>query len=352
MMRTGRRRMRSARPMPFMQVLPCMPALPLLPILLAIVAMVSAAGPPPAWGGNPAFAQHELVANHETTANEGSAPSHEAAASEEPATAHDNSPALELPDIIHNLKVYFGGPENAERPTNFIDFLYAWRGNIFALVILIMISILMLRGAAKREMIPGEFQNAVEYVVEAFYNFIHGILGENARAYVPFLGTLFLYIWFMNLSGLVPLWKAPTSLFETTLALALVVFLYVQSIGLRRLGIGGYLYHMVGSPKDGLGWGLVPLMLPLHLIEEVARPVSLSLRLFGNIMGEDVLIAVFTWLGVASLSVIHSPIGIPLEFPFIFLGLLLSTIQALVFTLLSTIYISQMLPHEHEEHEG
>jgi len=257
-----------------------------------------------------------------------------------------NAPALELPDILHTLKVYFGGPEESARPTNVIDFLYAWRGNIFALVILIGISIVLLRGAARREMIPGPFQNGVEYVVESFYNFIRGILGENARDFVPFLGTLFLYIWMMNLSGLVPLWKAPTSLFETTLALALVVFVYVQSVGMRRLGFVGYLHHLIGAPRDVIGWAMVPLMLPLHVIEEIARPVSLSLRLFGNIMGEDVLIAVFTWLGVASLAAIHSPIGIPLEFPFIFLGLLLSTIQALVFTLLTTIYISQMLPHE------
>jgi F-type H+-transporting ATPase subunit a len=94
---------------------------------------------------------------------------------------------------------------------------------------------------------------------------------------------------------------------------------------------------------------MVPLMLPLHVIGEIARPVSLSLRLFGNIMGEDVLIAAFTGLGVMTLAAVGSPVGIPLEFPFIFLGLLLSTIQALVFTLLSAIYFSQMLPHE-EEH--
>ncbi len=151
------------------------------------------------------------------------------------------------------------------------------------------------------------------------------------------------------MSGLIPLFKAPTSLFETTLSLALVVFLYVQITGFRKLGFGGYFYHLVGSPTDVMGWALVPLMLPLHIIGELAKPVSLSLRLFGNIMGEDVLIAVFTGLGVLTLAAIGSPIGIPLEFPFIFLGLLLSTIQALVFTLLSTIYFSQMLPHE-EEH--
>jgi len=284
-----------------------------------------------------------------------------AAAEPTPAPAHpdtaqvaegqeESGPALELPDIIHNLKVYFGGPGENERPGNWIDFLFAWRGNFFALLILILISILLLRGAAKRQMVPGRFQNAVEYVVESFYDFVHGILGGYAREFVPFLGTLFLYIWFMNLSGLIPLFKAPTSLFETTLSLAIVVFVYVQITGFRKLGVIGYVHHLIGAPNDALTWALVPFMLPLHLISELAKPVSLSIRLFGNIMGEDVLIAVFTSLGVAALAFIRSPIGIPLEFPFIFLGLLLSTIQALVFTLLSAIYLLQMLPHE-EEHE-
>jgi F-type H+-transporting ATPase subunit a len=93
-------------------------------------------------------------------------------------------------------------------------------------------------------------------------------------------------------------------------------------------------------------------MLPLHLIEEVAKPLSLSLRLFGNIMGEDVLLGVFAMLGVSMLAFLKLPIGVPLHLPFIFLAVLLSTIQALVFTLLSTIYFLQMLPHDEHEEEA
>ena len=89
-------------------------------------------------------------------------------------------------------------------------------------------------------------------------------------------------------------------------------------------------------------------MFPLHIIGELAKPLSLSLRLFGNITGEDVLIAVFVGLGVAILS--FSPVGLPLQTPFYFLGLLLSTMQALVFTFLSSIYILMMLPHEEHAH--
>ncbi len=256
-------------------------------------------------------------------------------------------PVLELPNFLHILEAYLGGPD--EREANFINYLAEWSGPFFAIAILLLISTLLIRGASKREMITGRFQHAVEFVVEGFYDFIGGILGHHAREFVPFLGTLFLYIWFMNLAGLIPLFRAPTSAFETTLSLAIVVFLYVQVTGLRRLGVWGYFHHLIGSPQDVIGWCMVPLMLPLHVIGELAKPVSLSLRLFGNIMGEDVLIAVFTWLGVMVMAAVGSPIGLPFEFPFIFLGLLLSTIQALVFTLLSAIYFSQMLPHE-EEH--
>lgn len=116
----------------------------------------------------------------------------------------------------------------------------------------------------------------------------------------------------------------------------------------RHKGLGncGYLRHMAGDPRDVVTWLLVPINIPIHIIEELAKPMSLSLRLFGNITGEDVLITVFVGLGVSALSFLHLPIGIPFQLPFIFLALLTGTIQALVFTLLSTIYFSLMLPHE------
>ena len=98
-----------------------------------------------------------------------------------------------------------------------------------------------------------------------------------------------------------------------------------------------------------IGWILVPLMFPLHVIGELAKPLSLSLRLFGNIFGEDSLIAVFATLGVLAISFLHIPIGVPFQVPFVFLALLTGTIQALVFTLLSTIYFALVLPHEFHE---
>jgi F-type H+-transporting ATPase subunit a len=187
-------------------------------------------------------------------------------------------------------------------------------------------------------------------LVEGMYNFIHSILGKDAKKYIPFLGTLFFYILVMNLWGIIPFGHSPSTSVNITASLAILTFLYAQWTGISRNGVLGYVDHLIGQPRDVVSWCLVPLMLPMHIIGELAKPFSLAIRLFGNITGEDVLVAAFVGLGVAALSFVNSPIGLPLNVPFIFLGILLSTIQALVFTLLSTVYILMMLPHE-EEHE-
>lgn len=223
-----------------------------------------------------------------------------------------------------------------------------WVNVIFAFGIGVFLSIFAARVYTKREMIPGKLQNLVEMMVEGMYNFIYSILGEETRKYIPFLGSMFFYILLMNWIGMVPLGHSPSTNLSITASLAILTFLYAQWTGIRRLGIGGYLHHLAGSPNDVISWCMVIIMFPLHIIGELAKPFSLALRLFGNITGEDTLIAVFVMLGVALLS--FAPIGVPLQLPFYFLGLLLSTIQALVFTLLSTIYILLMLPHEEHAH--
>ncbi len=229
------------------------------------------------------------------------------------------------------------------------SFAVLWVNVIFAFACGIFLSIVALRVYSKREMIPGKFQNAVEMVVEGLYNFLATILGEKeARVYTPYLGSLFLYILLMNWIGMVPLGHSPSTSLTITLSLALCTFVYAQAVGIKRNGIGGYLHHLAGSPTDVVGWCMVILMFPLHIIGEIAKPISLALRLFGNISGEDTLIAVFVGLGVMAFA--FAPVGLPLQLPFYFLGLLLSTIQALVFTLLSSIYILMMLPHEEHAH--
>ena len=226
------------------------------------------------------------------------------------------------------------------------DFIVQWEGMIFAYMIaglLILVAQLAMRNPT---MVPGRLQNVVEMVVESLYNFIIGILGPEGKRYVPFLGSLFVYILAMNLSGVMPGGKSPTASPNTTVALALCVFLYSNYIGLTRNGPIGYVKHLAGSPRSAVEWAFVPIMLPIHILGEIARPVSLSLRLFGNVTGEDVLLFAFVSLGITALSFMNSPIGIPFQFPFIMLAFLTSFIQALVFTLLSTIYILLWLPHE------
>ena len=226
--------------------------------------------------------------------------------------------------------------------------LYEWVNIVFAFGVAIFMCIIAVTVYRKRQMIPGPFQNAIEMLVEGMFNFLTTILGKEARKYTPFLGTLFFYILINNWMGMIPFGHSPSTSLNITASMAIMVFLYAQYTGIRRLGVLGYFDHLAGTPRDIVSYCMIPLMFPLHLVGELAKPLSLSLRLFGNITGEDVLIAVFVGFGVAILA--FSPVGIPLQFPFYFLGLLLSTVQALVFTLLSTIYILLMLPHEEHGH--
>ena len=252
----------------------------------------------------------------------------------------DHSGPPHLPNLI---AVVFGTDSAANH----------WVNIIFAFAIAVFLSTVSARVYSKRQLIPGKLQNFVELLVEGMYNFIYTILGEHTKKYIAFLGSLFFYILAMNWIGMVPLGHSPSTSLTITGSLALLVFLYAQWVGIRGLGILGYLHHMAGSPQDVVSWCMVPLLFPIHVIGELAKPFSLALRLFGNITGEDTLIAVFVALGISIMAVVGAPnawFGVPFQIPFYFLGLLLSTIQALVFTLLSTIYILLMLPHEEHAH--
>lgn len=240
-------------------------------------------------------------------------------------------------------------------PADFAARLDAAKDPIFslfmALVLAVVFVILSRKLDARR---PGRMQMAVEMIFGGLYSLFRTILGEDARKYTPYLGSLFIFILCNNLFGIIPLGHAATSSFaNTTFALGALTFLYVQGTALRLNGVGGYLFHMAGSPRSGVEWALVWLFFPLHLVGELIKPISLSLRLFGNIFGEETLVATMVLLGAGiSYGLTGSDFvpGLPLQFPFYFLGLLSSTIQALVFTLLSTVYIALWLPHDHGHH--
>jgi len=249
----------------------------------------------------------------------------------------------ELPNLLTIVYSRIAG-------TSIGEFLHTWENLIFSLLIAGFLVVVARLASRNPQLIPGPLQNFVELIVEALETFIVGVIGPKGKQFVPFLGTLFLYIYFMNIAGLVPFLKSPTSNVNQTLALSLTVFLYVQFTGFKQLGVVGYLDHMAGQPRNALQWAFVPLMLPIHLIGELAKPMSLALRLFGNVTGEDILIFIFVGLGAVVMGFQPLPIGIPLQLPFMFLALLTSFIQALVFMLLSTIYFAMMLPHDEEHH--
>lgn len=246
----------------------------------------------------------------------------------------------ELPNALKFIQRYLG--------SDLGEFLHDWDSIIFSVVIATLISLFFYFGTRNPQRLPTGLQNFLELLVDSLRKIVISVIGPEGEKYVPFLGTLFIYIFTMNIAGMVPLMKSPSSNINITAGLAICVFVLVQFLNFRNMGIGGFLYHLAGSPKSTVEWLIVPLMFPIEILLQLSRPVTLALRLFGNVLGEDILIAAFTIFGITLLSSFNSPVGLPLQLPFMFLGLLTSLMQALVFTLLSTVYIMLSMPH-HEE---
>lgn len=238
----------------------------------------------------------------------------------------------------------------ATEPSLFSDFLLRFEKVIFAGIVIALLTYVSVRFSKNMKLIPTKGQLFMEEIIQALDNLVVGVLGKDGRRYSPFIGSLFIYILANNLFGLLPLQNSATAYITTTAPLALCVFFYVQWTGITKNGIPGYIYHLAGSPKDLFGYLFIPLIFPLHIMSEFVKPISLMFRLYGNIMAGHILVAVFLGMGIQILAPLKVPFGLPLHFPFLFLELLLGTIQAFVFALLSTVYISMMLPHEHEEH--
>jgi len=268
----------------------------------------------------------------------------------EPAEKHEKSGAPELPNFVTYLEAAFEGKEHPA----WLTFVKQWENVLYALFAAIVLIVIFGNAAKPKELVPRGAQNAAEALLGGLHDYFLAILGPEGKPYVPFIGSLFLYIVTMNWMGMVPFLKSPNTSLNTTFALALCVFVYVQYIGITKNGLLGYLHHFAGQPKDAVGWGSAILLFPLEIMGEFIKPISLSCRLFGNILGEDILLAVFVGLGVTTLAGVHSPIGLPLQLPFLALSALFGLIQGLVFALLTTVYIVMMLPHgeHHEDHTG
>ena len=213
-------------------------------------------------------------------------------------------------------------------------FLTSW----FVIAILVVASLAATRNVQR---VPGGMQNLMEYALEFVRDLAKNQIGEKEyRPWVPFVGTLFLFIFVSNWSGALVPWKliripagelaAPTNDINTTVALALLTSLAYFYAGISKKGLGYFKRYIEPTP----------ILLPINILEDFTKPLSLSFRLFGNILADELVVAVLVLL---------VPLFVPL--PVMVLGLFTSAIQALIFATLAAAYIGEALEgHGEEEH--
>lgn len=202
---------------------------------------------------------------------------------------------------------------------------YTW----FVMLFLIIIPKLTL---GQLSLVPNKGQNFWEVIIGGLEDFMAENMGkEGARMMFPMLATFFIYILVANMVGLMPGFMSPTSNLNITLGCTLIVFFTTHILGVKFHGIG-YIKHFLGP----IPW-LIPLMFPIELISHLARILSLSIRLFGNIMAKETLLGILFMLAGAYFA--------PL--PILVLGVFVSIVQAMVFLLLSILYFSASMEHAH-----
>jgi F-type H+-transporting ATPase subunit a len=182
-------------------------------------------------------------------------------------------------------------------------------------------------------------RNVFELYVEAILNLCRGVLGKDAEFYFPLIAGLFLYIFVSNMLGIFPGFLPPTDQLNTNIPMALTVFVVYNVMGIIRQGPVAYAKHFMGPVL----W-LAPLMVVVEIISHLSRPLSLSVRLYGNIMGDHQVLDIFMNTLPEQLSAVLG-FGIPILF--LALGIFVCFIQALVFSLLSVSYIGLAIAHDH-----
>jgi len=184
------------------------------------------------------------------------------------------------------------------------------------MALLVLVSWLGLR---KASVDAGPLQTALEILIETLTTQVSEVMGQNAVRYVPLIGTLFLFLVCANLSAVVPGAQAPTAHIETPAALAAIVFLSVHYFGIRSRGWREYVRRYTRP---------TPFLLPLNILSEITRTFSLMIRLFGNMMSHEFVLAIVAFLA-----------GLIVPIPFLALGILIGLIQAYIFTVLAAVYI-------------
>ena len=197
--------------------------------------------------------------------------------------------------------------------------------------LIIMLTIMIFALVARRKImqakeIPTGLQNVVEFVVETLQGFVNSSMGEHGGKYINYVGTLFLFVFLSNISGLFGL-RPPTADFGTTFSLALITFVMIQynNIKCNKFGAVTDLFQPI--------W----FLFPINLIGEIATPISMSLRLFGNVMAGTVMMALYY-----GLLPIFAKIGIP-AFLHVYFDLFSGAIQAYVFTMLTMVFVTQKI---------
>ncbi len=203
---------------------------------------------------------------------------------------------------------------------------------IFCALVTVIIAKLATRNM---QVIPGGLQNLYEATISGMLYMAKDVIGEEkARKYFPLAGTIGIYVFYCNIIGIIPGFEAPTSSWDFTLVLALMVFFYYHFEGIRTQGVIRYFAHFMGPVK----W-LAPLMFPIEIISHLSRIISLSFRLFGNIKGDDMFLLVMLML---------VPWVVPIA-PFAILTFM-ALLQAFVFMILTYVYLAGAVLVDGEEH--
>ena len=211
-------------------------------------------------------------------------------------------------------------------------------------LVIIVLSAVAILSTRRLERHPRGLQNVAEMSVSALDSLVRLIFDSPLGSkFTPLIGSFFIFILAMNLFGLIPGFMSPTANINTTVALAITAFVMVQYYAVKEIGVRRYLRHFAGEPL----W-LAPLMVPIHLIGELARPISLSVRLFGNIFGEDMVIAILMIIVTMTMA----NVLVPVQFPMMLFAIFTSFIQAMVFSILVSVYIAVAVTEEHAEGHG
>ncbi len=181
------------------------------------------------------------------------------------------------------------------------------------------------------DLFPSKMQNALEMFFKFFQKLVDDMMGPEGRKFIPALATLGTFIAVSNLVGLLPEMESPTARLDVTVGCAVFIFIYYHYQGVKKHGPWGYIKTFTGP-----AWWLAWLILPIEVVSHISRPLSLSMRLFGNIFGEDLVIII-----IASLVPFVAPL------PVMGLAVFTSLLQAFIFVMLSTIYLAGAMAEEH-----